>query len=342
MKAERSGITLLLGLLLLLCSLLGMLHAQTAPTPMTFPSFTIPELPEPPQQTLPQISESDDHNLIALITERPLSQIVQDLQPFIQSESMEDLVAILAVVPSSHVDSLRAVIIYLLEQSLLPINDIVILIVGLADHYYDDQRAVELLFNIMLEKPILQKTAPLYLAADTGFSKAIPLLIQWSKKAQQDNNALKNWLSSFLNQAVLDIAENNNKQALHTLIQAGVSLSKAQLSQLLWHAVTHADNNDLIDYVLSHKVDVNYHHEGHTILMQALRSYDVAIIQKLVDAGAEFNVSIDPKIGTILQLIFTMQNQELKNKKPGYKVRVQHLQKIEDYLRSKGAREVII
>ena len=340
MKQERSGISLLLGLLLVFSSLVGALHAQDASAPQKQSDIlsTLPLMPPAPtftvQKRTPEQEAQDQ--LESLLDLVPVGQALHTLLPSIQSESME---SIIEHMKNISVEQAEKILSNMVNNSLLLPDDLLFIITGFA-HNYPKPEDKNRIFSLMLNKELLQKGSPvLYVAADGKFAPVIPALQMWINTIKKERHPLASLLGSKNEQALLYAIKKHNAQALANMHNNGLAITPVKASELLWHAARDKDNLKIVDFLIKQGADVNYAHKGATPLIQAVRAKNVPLVEALVKTGVDVNKIVRPDVGSALQIIVAMQHgfQEGKKKKSGKDIKA--MLKIEQLLRDHGARE---
>lgn len=290
MKREKSGVHLLLGLLLLFSISVGMLYGDKKGYVELKPH---------------------DRSAGGLATVS-VDRAVQELAPFIQSRSKEQIVDSLEDVP---VAQALAIIKKLLDESqvLLTGSDLVAIIYGVMLYYPVDVQYQFL--DLIPAYPRLQGVEPLlFVAAHSSYPQAIPTIRAWSKKRLSDDGVAR---------ALTYAVEHDALDELRALHDNGITFTQGRATDLLWLAVNNNKSAVMVTYLINVAgAQVNSKKDGHTPLITAVEHNNMALVKTLVQLGAQVNMFVDPAVGTALQQAIHL----------GYT-------DIELYLRAHGARE---
>jgi hypothetical protein len=301
MEREKFGIFLLLGLLLLLSTVIGSLHAQQAPG----------------QKQPDRLTQVEVEGLISSLVE---------------SQSIEGIVKVMA---SASFEVVRSVITRLVVDKRMRSDDVAQVIFGLALEHKDEPQEQNNLFGLFSEIPTLRTGSPLaFVAATSIYHDAIPLLVTWIK----EHEAQQPWPATILTASLYYAVDHNNLAALKTLCKQGGPITKEQATDLLWRAVTEGKRSSLVQFLKGVGADVATARDGYTPLMKAAELGLVDVVRELLKAAdkAIINKIVDPKIGTALQLALDGQYSALK--KNDSKM-LDKFREIEKLLRKAGARE---
>lgn len=323
MRYRQFGMPLLLGLLLILSSLIAALHAQP-------PGDDLIISKEDFAQTKP-VADG--------IASMPISDIINLLLPYIRSESIEQIVAELQTISPEHVEVARSIIKRMLDATLLSRDNIVLVTLGIADNFKDDPQAQQKIFSLFVEKPtLLQGLPPVYVAANSIFSAVAPAFIAWAG----EQPTLKSQINLFINKAYEHAVVTRNVRALRNMIDQNITVSPQQLSTFLWQSASDSKAVALVRFLLKQGADPAYHKDGVTVLMRAVRSLNLKIVQEitqaLIEAGSDLNVVVKDEVGSILQDIADFERNEISGDGKKNQKKLDKLHDIEDYLRENGAQ----
>lgn len=185
---------------------------------------------------------------------------------------------------------------------------------------------IELLLNLLLENPhvsyqnellsllpleLIEKKPVLYVAAKTGVPQSIPLILQWLKQSEQQNE----WIDKAIQYGI----EQRDADSLLKIIQH-VPLAKP--TDVLWHVVEQGLSPQLVKPLVKKGAQINEVRIGKTLVVAAVYNNQIEMVKALLDNAANPNAFGHPAIGTPLQLAIKKEYLE-----------------IEDLLRKRGARE---
>jgi hypothetical protein len=311
MKNERSGVILLLGLLLLLSTVIGALHASTPPTVATN-------------------KQEHNGNDQAVSTDHLMNLI----QPLLISESVEKIVELLNNMPLT---TQRTIIKRLDKDTELSKNNLFQILFGLAVALPDNAVHQNALFDLMLDGSIAHTptTTPLFfLAAISSYPTIIPLLHAWAKRHAADHA----WLKTAINDALMYAIQKNKPKALALLHKHGIPIDRPTATNLLWETVVQQKSPKIIRFLSSLNPDVNYAKDGYTILMKAVGTGNYSLVKTLLDTypHLDTNKMLVPSIGTALQLVIDYEVAATKKNK---KKKATAFINIEKLLRERGAQE---
>lgn len=296
MKRERSGVVMLLIMLLIFSATVGMLHS-TPPT---------------------QQKKTDSTGELGSVSPDVAAQL---LTPLMLSESVDKLVEAMVGIEINKLLPLAKKIIEV-RQAVLTQDDLLKIIFGLVSHFSDQVDQFKL-FDLIADHEVLQKGAPIvYVAAVSDYSQVIPVVIAWAKERANQPK-----IASAVNNAVYKAYEfavtQNNLDALAQLHKQGAVIQPQQATDLLWKAVTGRKKPAIAQFLIkSAHANVNDVRKGRTPLIQATEHNNLDMVKALADAGADVNKLADDQVGTALQIAIGRSYT-----------------KIDEYLRSKGARE---
>lgn len=238
---------------------------------------------------------------------------------------------------------MRDLIATIISRDLLERDDLIMLIGGVALHYTRTDYALNKLFSLMFDYPQLQEgVSPVYIIADSIFAPVLSSFLQWATTYKNPKTEHMGWLKTLLPQALSWAITQHNLKALVNMHEYGNHITPEEASQLLWQAAAASKNKAIIDFLLAIGADPNYAQDGSTILMQAIKNYQVSTVDQIVKAGADVNKVVSDAVGTALRLVVMLEHDLLiKNAKGVYKTQIDQLVAIEGYLRNHGAVEVV-
>jgi ankyrin repeat protein len=269
MEKGRSDITLLLTVLVLFSASIGFLHGTKAIRKDTVRTYTHP---------LDEVRRSQALNYLRpLLIARAPSVIAQTLQG-VSLARTEELV--------------RAII----KDTASPLNrdEKVLLVLALASALPHDRYAQYRLFNLLRINKIKKGTPPLIIAAHGQYAAIIPVLAGWIRD--------KNIVDFSPEQALTYAVNENDIEALVTLVKYGVSLHATLATQLLTLVVQQNKDVRFVAFLIDHKADVNYVENKRTLLMYAVQQNNKKMVQTLLNSGAQVDIVLAPQVGSALQI----------------------------------------
>ncbi|HZW60985.1 MAG TPA: hypothetical protein VFF04_02055, partial [Candidatus Babeliales bacterium] len=225
MGQERSGIALLLGLLLLFSSFLGVLYAKKA-------SYESPIIPYKSKQAKlkvePQLQlESTLSGLGTVST----GEIELAIIPFIMAQDNEKIIEIMKDLPAMTAHDVLADI---RANPQLSRDDFLKILFGVALNYVGNTDAQNTIFSLLLSYPALRRGAPfLFVAADSKQAKIIPMLLTWADQQKQHYP----WLTTAEAEVLQYAVQKNASRVLETAYSLGIKINTQLATQLLWQAV---------------------------------------------------------------------------------------------------------
>jgi hypothetical protein len=327
-KQNRTDIDILLSALLLCSVIIGGFHHW---------AFSAnPEESKKAQNTASKKSENP------LAKEKAIT-IVNAIQPYITSGSVEKLVAMIAgnveraAIP---IDIMLAVLKDLLnnKQQFLDSTARLEILFGAVTGYQDpnDQNAI---LDLLLDKDYkyLSEGKPvLYVAANSSYPQAIPALKKWENKTGKKTEGLEMGAMKYA-------VKEKNLEALQAMLNNGVVMTKETMGVLLNDAVRNNCQCSLIDFLLTQGADINYAVDGYTPLLHAVKNNYLDAVRLLVEKGADTNKFVNNGVGTPLQV--AKETLDAFYKKPQNKIDEKAVTAknnaiaIESYLIEHGAKD---
>lgn len=167
------------------------------------------------------------------------------------------------------------------------------------------------LLDLLIKYPELHSNYPALLTLiKSKHIDLIPLFIAWGKDRHK-NHGRANLLTAYVEHAFTVAIDNNDYQAVETLLSKKVRISQANASALLWSIIEHDKNSALVSLLIRHaQANVNYTCQGKTLLIAAVEKNNIEIIKALLDAGAV--VDRPSIIGTALHVAIQQKNYKLE------------------------------
>jgi hypothetical protein len=250
--------------------------------------------------------------------EDTVDQIMEELETLEQSESVEEIIKVIASEQPS-VNKMAQILGDILDNpdKALTRDDRIEIIVGFAAlcKKTDDQyRILDFIYNKKYSN--LQKGTPiLYIAAHGDYPQIIPTIKAWySKKVAKQSNRAELCEKSEYN-ALAHALKQKDLDALKIMAAHGVPMPKDRVSTLLNLAVRSKAGCDIIGYLLEKGADINYVVKGYTPLLHAIKNHDLAAVKKLVELGADVNKIGDNAIGNPRQMAGNALEKASKAKK---------------------------
>jgi len=178
------------------------------------------------------------------------------------------------------------------KKSPLSSDEQALIVLGLAHILsYNQKKQFELL-DLLRKKQIMQGIPPFIIAAHSKYAAVIPSLMAWAhnKKMFAPEYALKYAI------------DHNDLDALHVLLSYNVPLNSTKATQLLTQVVQKNKDTKFVPLLIDHGANVNYASNKRTLLMYAVERKNKAMVQALLNAGADVKTIIDPVVGTALQI----------------------------------------
>jgi hypothetical protein len=275
MKREKSGVHLLLGLLLLFSASVGLLYGdkkgdEKAPAPSvgTFGTLSV-------DQTLQE--------LIPLVESRSREKIVESLTDISAPQALAVVKKIVAESPLT---------------SLTP-DDCIQIIYGVMRAYPVEVQYQFL--DLILAYPQLAQAIPLvFIAAKSSYPQVIPTIVQWAEQQLSKMSELADSVYKGLAYAV----KHNALQEVQIIHDAVSSIFTPQVAtRLLWVALSAHTSPDLVTYLVkTGKADITSSENGRTLLVRAVEVHNLSLVKTLIGLGAAIHSFADPAVGTPLQV----------------------------------------
>lgn len=273
MKRERSGVHLLLLLLLVFSVSVGWLYGDKK---------TVGSPESNGKAALATLSPTDSLEiLLPLIVSRSAEKLIEAMN-YIQAQKAHDIIK--AIIDTKQFNIMR--------------DDILALIYGL-EKYYADKNDQYILLDLILENEKLQKGAPFLFVAAKTFPGVIPLLLAWQ------NDRLDRYSPFFADsekRALSYAVENNASRELENLMK-GLSIDSQMATELLWQAIESNANVQIVKQLISAGAFVNDNKNGLSPLMKAIDNENFNTVKLLIENKANPNALYDPSIGNPLQRI---------------------------------------
>lgn len=345
MKYERSGITLLLMVLLVFSMALGFVYSAkgaegdlSSLADTTQPdsehhdvdqsaavAFVVPAVPAAPTPRTGSSAKEKKNRTGGLAAVSP-EQALNIIKPFIDAASMPRVVEVMRDIPVTVAHSLLQKMIH---TKLVSPEQVSQIIAGLAGHY-SDPHAQAMLFDILLTQKDFLKDAPiLYYVAQSPFVSSIRPLLAWAQNVSRTHKKHAIVFDTFLEQACLYAIKENSVKAMKALFAQGVVLSPTMATRLLWDTVASNKKVKIAKMLIAQKAQVNYAHNGTTLLMKAVENHNFGLVKALLAGHADPNFIADPAVGSVLQLLEQLESKHGRSNPK--------LIKIEEFLRLHGA-----
>jgi hypothetical protein len=193
----------------------------------------------------------------------------------------------------------------MIQDNVIPLSydDKVKIIYGMV-MYADSKKNVQYEWlDLFLKYPSLHLQTPVLLTlARSSYADAIGLLVAWGKDRQK-NSAYNGILSQYAQHAFMSAIEDNDYAAVETLFSKKVRIDQSRASELLWYIVENNKNSRLISLLINHaQADVNYIHNGKTLLIAAVEKNNLTSVRALLDEGVVVDRVIDNEVDTALTI----------------------------------------
>lgn len=199
----------------------------------------------------------------------------------------------------------RELIEKIIQDDVIPLScdDKVKIIYGMVMHAESKKSIQYEWLDLFLKYPSLHLQTPVLLTlARSSYVDAIGLLIAWGKDRQK-NPAYNGVLSQYVQQAFISAIEDNDYAAIEILFSKKVRIDQPKASELLWYIVENNKNSRLISLLVHHaQADVNYTHNGKTLLIAAVEKNNLASVRALLDEGVVVDRVINNEVGTALTI----------------------------------------
>lgn len=245
-----------------------------------------------------------------------LQEVRDVVLPLLQSRSVEKAAQAIRGISVNNAVALLDTVINDKSLSLTRL-DLLQLMWAVAGNYAHPSQHAQI-FELLVRHDALKKGKEpfLFLAARTGYAKAISPLLQWT--ALQKESALQRSADDAVRFAVKEDRFN----VLTTLLKHGVTIAVDLAQELLWSTVDHDSDADFIPLFVKYGAQVNAQRKGKTPLMIATEHDNLASAQALFAAGAKLNTIVDLAVGSALQIAVEKDSTQ-----------------VEYWLREQGARE---
>jgi len=159
------------------------------------------------------------------------------------------------------------------------------------------------LLDFFIKYPSLHAQTPILLTlAHSVYADHIPLLIAWGKDRQKTENRT-GLLANYAEQAFATAVKNNDDYGVTTLFNKKVRIAQAKACELLWDIVENNRNGSLISLFINHaQADVNYVHQGKTLLIKAVEQDNIEMVRTLLDKEAVVDRVADGDMATALSV----------------------------------------
>ncbi len=294
MEEKRSDIPLLLVVLLLFSISVGILHGRKN---------------NKVQAKLLHGQASDNEFGLSKL---PAEEIVGYFQPLIFARGIG---ALADTMQQFSMRTMYDVVQILLDdmQSPLTREDKLTLLFVLALYYYDSKKVQSRLFDFILQYQDLIEGSPLLLVAvQSHYAEVIPMLLAWSQH-RQVHKIFAQGAQTLITQAFNTAIDENNLEIILTLYAYGVRISSEQASVLLWQVVNANKDIGFVPFLVKLGADVNYiADDKYTPLIRAVANNNKALVQVLLDEGADSTLFVDPEIGSARQIAIVNGYQDIE------------------------------
>ncbi len=190
------------------------------------------------------------------------------------------------------------------EARFLSYTEKINIIYGMVAHCGTKKSVQYDLLDFLLKYPVLHSQVPALLTlAKSKYTDIIGLFITWGKDRQKNGKAHSDLLSSYAEHAFTVAVSDDDYAAIEILLSKKVRIAQEKSSTLLWNIIEHNKNSNLVSLLVRHaQADVNYAHNGKTLLIAAVEKNSMDIIRVLLDAGAVVDRVLDGEQGTALNV----------------------------------------
>lgn len=273
MKRERSGVCLLLGLLLCFSVSVGMLYGD--------------------KKKQEQEDGSSGDGLEAL----SLEQDMDILRPLLISHSIEKFVEAMKLTSSSRAYDILKLIVEM--SNILTRDETIEIIYGVTSHYPDSKDVQFKLLDLILDHPHLQQGSPLiFVAAKSSFPHIIQLLLEWAENRSGRNADV---LKDMKSRAMIYAVKHDDLPALQIMQKNGAALSPQLATDLLWAAILSKSSQELVQFLIKNGAEITNKRSGFMPLIKAASLNNMPAVKALVQSGADVNAFVDVQIGSALQ-----------------------------------------
>lgn len=273
MKRERSGVHLLLLLLLVFSVSVGWLYGDK-------------------KSVVP-----NQNNGRAALATLSTDDALEILLPLVVSRSAEKLIEAMNYIPAQKAHDIIKAIIDTQQFNIMR-DDILALIYGLEKYYAQKDEQYSLL-DLIVENEKLRKGTPFLFVAAKTFPDVIPLLLAWQMD-RQDRHP-----SFFVDSQIAALryaVENNASQELENLIK-GLSVNSNIATFLLWRALETNTRPEIVKLLIQAGAFVNDNKNGWSPLMKAIDNENFELVKLLIENNANPNALYEPRVGNPLQRI---------------------------------------
>lgn len=188
-------------------------------------------------------------------------------------------------------------------------NDIAHFILGVADSYTTDSKRKEQILDILLNFPyILENEDLLYMAAKHGYKHVLKTYLSWLKTkglSTRRNDRFR---------ALLHATKDNNLKAFILLDNVLQPITQHEASRLMWYSAHTGEGINLVAYLKSRGADVDVIYKTTTPLLEAVIRKDKAMVQELINAGANVNkITNNLELGSPLQQAIEKRDIEIES-----------------------------
>lgn len=189
------------------------------------------------------------------------------------------------------------------EAACLSSEEKINIIYGMVAHCSTKKSVQYELLDLLIKYPVLYSQSPaLLVLARSKYADSIALFIVWGKDRQKNdgNGTLLSWHAQ---QAFMAAVKDDDSDAVEMLLSKKVRITQDKACALLWDIVEHDKSSILMALLIRHaQADVNYAHNGKTLLIAAVEKNSIDTIRVLLDAGAVVDRVIDGEYGTALNV----------------------------------------
>lgn len=239
-----------------------------------------------------------------------VSGTLKQLEPLMESRSVEKIARSLTVLPISQIKQVVASILQK-NNSLLSREDKIALICALTTEFQRHPTHSMIFFELLAQYPALIATGEpiLYVMARLYYDPLIPSFVRWIERTKPVGVPL---VKQMLDQAGSYVITKKASGPTTRLFSRGLDFSKEQLNRYLWQLAHDNGNPKMVASLVRAGAHTQANFFGTTPLYQAVKNNNENMVLALIKAGADVNFIADKSYGSPLQEAIASQHTTLE------------------------------